>query len=113
MYLHKKKELKFDLHSKNTYPHRSPDLTSKFEMEKLQFKVGRQSLLNHYLYTKIDAKKLYTVRFQGLSGSAQRRSKRTPVGIYLQEVPVNSIKQNFYINDHYKEQLQTQTRRQQ
>lgn len=32
--------------------------------------------------------KIYTVKFQGLSGSAQRRSKRTPVGICLKK---NSI----------------------
>lgn len=28
--------------------------------------------------------KLRTVKFQGLSGSADRRSNKTPVGIYLQ-----------------------------
>ena len=49
--------------------------------------------------SEINEKVKHTVRFHGLSGSAHRRSKRTPVGMYLiRTASVLHIKQDSSFN---------------
>lgn len=47
--------------------------------------LNNNQIFNDIVNFQKDTRTDYTVRFQGLSGSAHRRSKRTPVGIYLHE----------------------------